>query len=134
MEAGARKKLPGSNRVPATETPPATTLKMANFPSEVAGIGGSNGDFLHFEIRAFCDDAPFDVINLGFKIIEIDRGHRFFDVEFAGHPIETGAIPVEDPIGGVAVLLNLDDDIPWPMAWRRPLGMKMLSPFSTGMT
>jgi hypothetical protein len=39
MEAGAKKKLPGANCVPVTETPPATTLKMANFPSEVAGIG-----------------------------------------------------------------------------------------------
>ena len=39
MEAGARKKLPGANRVPATETPPATTLKIANFPSEAAGMG-----------------------------------------------------------------------------------------------
>ena len=52
---------------------PGTTLKMANFPSEVAGIGEAERDFLHLEIRALSDHALFDVINLGFKIIEIDR-------------------------------------------------------------
>ncbi len=32
-------------------------------------------------------------------------------MQFAGHTIETGAVPIEDAVGGVAILLDLDDHI-----------------------
>lgn len=51
------------------------------------------------------------MINLGLEIVEIDGDHGFLDMEFPRHPIEAGSVPVEDAVGGIAVLLNLDDHV-----------------------
>jgi hypothetical protein len=51
------------------------------------------------------------VVHNGLKVLEIDGDHRFLDVQFAGRTIETGSVPIEDSVGGVAVLLDLDDHI-----------------------
>lgn len=45
----------------------------------------------------------------GFEIVEVDAGEGLGDVEFAWVAIEAGAVPIEDAVGGVRVLLDFVD-------------------------
>ena len=45
------------------------------------------------------------MIHNGLKVVEINGGLGFLDVQFSGHPIKTGAAPIEDPVSCVAILL-----------------------------
>ena len=47
----------------------------------------------------------------GGAVGEVDRPHAFGDVEFAAPPGGVGAAPVAQPVGGVAVLLDLEDQV-----------------------
>ena len=67
--------------------------------------------FFDLEIWTFCDHAVGHVIHSGLEILEIDGDHRFLDVQFAGRTIETGSVPIEDPVCSVAILLDLNDHI-----------------------
>jgi hypothetical protein len=47
---------------------------------------------------------------LRLKIIKIDRRQRLNHVKFTRFPVQSGAIPVKDPVGRVRVLLDFEDD------------------------
>jgi hypothetical protein len=67
--------------------------------------------FLHAEVRAINDRFTFRVLEGGLEILEVDGLQRLVDVKLARFSIEADAVPIEDAVGGVAILLNLDDDI-----------------------
>ena len=70
------------------------------------------------------------MIYCGLEIFEIDGCHRFFNVQFARHPVQSGTVPIEDPVGRVAVLLNLDDHIAFADGMQPPAGNKnAVAPF-----
>ena len=48
----------------------------------------------------------------GLKIVKVDAGKRLADVELAGGAIESEAVPIEDAVGGVRVLLDFVDEKP----------------------
>ena len=83
---------------------------MENFPRRMQD-GRGKSKLFDLEIWTFCDHAVGHVIHSGLEILEIDGDHRFLDVQFAGHTIETGSVPIEDPVCGVAILLDLNDHI-----------------------
>src|SRR5258708_2495970 len=45
---------------------------------------------------------------LGFKILEVDANERFLDVELARLAVESDAAPIINAVGGIGVLLDLD--------------------------
>ncbi len=49
-------------------------------------------------------------IHFRLEILVIDAGEGFADVEIAGFALEAAAIPIEDAIGGVGILLDLVDE------------------------
>ncbi len=51
------------------------------------------------------------MFDAGLKVIEVGGDEGLLDVELTGLAIEAGAVPIEDAVGGVAVLLHLDDDV-----------------------
>ena len=68
--------------------------------------------FLDSEVFALHEGLAFmGRENRGLDVVEVDRGERFFDVQVTGPAIKADAVPVEDPIGGVGVLLDLDDHV-----------------------
>ena len=46
----------------------------------------------------------------GLEVVKIDAGEGLRDVEFAGFAIEAFAVPIVHAVGGVGVLLDLEDD------------------------
>ena len=75
------------------------------------GDGRGERKFFHFEILTLRHHAFRDVFGRGLEIGKVGGDKRFLDVEFARLAVEAGAVPVEDAIGGVAVLLDFDNDI-----------------------
>src|SRR5688572_11665043 len=63
-------------------------------------------DFKRFVARVLAGDKA------GLKVIEINAGERLRDVELSKLSIEAAAVPVEDAVGRVRVLLDFEDDIP----------------------
>lgn len=62
------------------------------------------------EKRAACEGVAVGLVHLWFDVVEIDGGEGLGDVEFAG--LAGGgvfAVPVEDAVGGVGVLLDFVD-------------------------
>lgn len=49
-------------------------------------------------------------IDLRFDIGEVDACERFRDMEVAGFAICVSAIPIEDAVGGIGILLNFMDE------------------------
>jgi hypothetical protein len=47
----------------------------------------------------------------GFEIIEIDRLKRFVHMQLPWLPIQTQAVPIKDSVGGIAVLLDFENDV-----------------------
>src|SRR5258705_7493892 len=44
-------------------------------------------------------------------IIEIDAGQRFAHVQFAWFAIQSDTVPVEHAVGGIGILLNLENEV-----------------------
>ena len=82
---------------------------------EVAGgaevLRGGEDFFLHAEVGAVGDGAGGDVVEGRGEVVEVGGEEGFFEVEFAWLAVEAGAVPVEDAVGGVAVLLDFDDEV-----------------------
>ena len=78
------------------------------------GVGDrfTRGEFflVGFEILAGCEVVADGDVHGGFEIAEVDGGEGLCDVEFAGFAVEAGAVPIEDAVGGVRVLLDLVDE------------------------
>ena len=73
--------------------------------------GGGGAAEADFEVGAG-DEEAVGVRGLegGGDVGEVDGGEGLFDVEVARFAIEAESVPVEDAIGGVAVLLDLVDE------------------------
>ncbi len=52
------------------------------------------------------------LVHAWFDVAEIDGFQRLFDVEVTGLSVEAEAVPVEDPISGIRVLLDFVDEKP----------------------
>ena len=93
-----------------------------------AGLAGDDGDegevaggaeilrvgedfFLHAEVIARGKEARLDVGEGRGEVVEVGGEQGFFEVEGAGLAVEAGAVPIEDAVGGVAVLLDFHDEV-----------------------
>ena len=69
-------------------------------------------------------NSPTTFRSFGLPVFKINAAQRFLDVEMPWFAISREPIPIEDAIGGVAVLLDLDNEITGsnrvqPAAWER---------------
>ena len=110
---GTRKKLaPGVKTWCPHCTRPSTTVKMEKRCPDSQVRGAASSHFSTRKCLTFHEELPLPGLHLGrFDIVEVDRGERFFDVQVAGPAIEADAVPVEDAVGGIGVLLDLDDHV-----------------------
>jgi len=73
------------------------------------GQRGGEIEFPDREVGAVGHQGVGDRSQGRLKILKINRSQRFLDVEFARFAVKSMTVPVKDTVGGVAVLLNLDD-------------------------
>lgn len=81
------------------------------------GAGGSGfarsgeGPAFDVEMGAVDEGLAGGLLEGGLEVGEVDGAEGLWEVELAGLAIEAGAAPIEDAIGGVAVLLDFDDEV-----------------------
>ena len=73
--------------------------------------GGAQDDLFHLEMLARGDQTGIDVGERRRKIFKIDREEGLFKVKLAGFSVEANPVPVEGTVGGVAVLLDFDNEV-----------------------
>ena len=73
---------------------------------------GADGGLFNMEKRTIGHQRFRCRFDLWLKVVEINRSHRFLDMQGAGLPIESAAIPVKNPIRCVTVLLDFNNHIP----------------------
>lgn len=69
-------------------------------------IAGLEKFAVGFEILAGGERIAIWLIHRWFEIAEVDAGKRLGDMEFARLAVESAAVPIEDAVGGVGVLLD----------------------------
>jgi ammonia channel protein AmtB len=57
-----------------------------------------------------CEGFAVGVVHGRLEVIEVDAGEGFFDVQVTWFSVESEAVPVEDAVGGVRVLLDFVDE------------------------
>lgn len=71
--------------------------------------GGERQEF-GFEEGAGGEGVAFGEVHRGLEVVEVDAGEGMSDVEVAGLAVETEAVPVEDAVGRIGVLLDFVDE------------------------
>jgi len=73
-------------------------------------VAWSERELFDFEEFTLGDDNAACSVHAGLEVVEVDAFHGLFDVEFAGVAVESDAVPIEDAVGGVGVLLDFVDE------------------------
>lgn len=66
---------------------------------------------LNAEIVAIDQRFGSSKLHLWLNVLEVNRKHRFRNVQGARFAIQACAVPVEDTVSRIAILLDLDDDV-----------------------
>lgn len=74
------------------------------------GFTGGKGVACGFEIGAGGEGVALWGVHGWLGVVEVDAGHGFCDVEVARLAFGVGAVPIEDTVGGVGVLLDFMDE------------------------
>ena len=69
-------------------------------------LAGLEGFAVGFEILTGRERVTLRLIHRWFEVVEVNAGKRLRDMEFARFAVESAAIPIEDTVGGVGVLLD----------------------------
>ena len=74
------------------------------------GVGWGKGELFDPEEFTLGDDGSARSVHGGFEVTEVDALHRLLDMKLARLAIEPDTVPIEDPVGGVGVLLDFVDE------------------------
>lgn len=74
------------------------------------GITGLEGVAVDLKEWAGGEGVAVGFVHGGFLVVEVDALERFADVKLARFSVEAEAVPIEDAVGGVGVLLDFVDE------------------------
>jgi hypothetical protein len=70
-----------------------------------------NPDFFDVKKCTVCDERFGSRLDPRLKILEIDGSHGLLDMQRPRLSVQSHTIPIENPIGRIAILLDLDDHV-----------------------